>query len=313
MKYLKTFTDESSYETFKNSSEWVTPNICYLKSSDGVAYGAYVPPPPQLALAGDVAYWDGSKVKTTPYSKWNISLGTPVGVVVVPEGFAPDGKARIVSLLFVDASGNTSTSYKSMKWSNINVDTKLTNFDRVPTTNNKGGTSTGSNGTGYLPSDKFTGATSFVDPKAKYNSTYSLIPSPYLGESPNPEYYKEILSGSANINALSDFNGLSNTQTLVGLGSDYVAANAAWKYKDGASNLQWYLPAMGELGYIMPRFNEINNIITALGGVAVDGSSMFWSSSEYINTYANSLSAYDGIVGNDGKGRTNYVRPFAIL
>lgn len=262
------------------------------------------------AMAGDVAYWDGSSVKTAPLSSWSTSLGTPVGVVVVPEGFAPDGKARIISLLYVDASGNTSTSYKRMKWSNVKVDTSLTNYTKVPTTDNAGSTSTGSNTNGYLPSDNFTGATSFVDPKVKYSQTSDLIPSPYLGDVPNPEYNKEILSSDINVNALSDFNGLSNTETLVGLSADYVAANAAYKYNDGASNLQWYLPAMGELGYLMPRFNEINSVITALGGVAV-ASSAFWSSSECSKNSACHLSTYDGSVNSYAKSNTSYVRPFS--
>lgn len=261
------------------------------------------------AMAGDVAYWDGSRVKTTPLSKWDASLGTPVGVVVVPEGFAPDGKARIIGLKSVDKNGNQSSSHVSMKWG-VTGDTSLTNFNRVPTTDNNGSTSTGSNGIGYLPSDNFTGATSFVDPKAKYRKTSNLIPSPYLGDVPNPEYNKEI---SGYNNALSDFNGLSNTETLVGLGTGYTPANAAYKYNDGASNLQWYLPAMGELGYLMLRFNEINSVITALGGVAVSESYGFWSSSEYSSLYAYSLDTYNGYVDYYGKNYYDCVRPFAIL
>lgn len=304
MKYLKVLENEAAHEAFKSGSEYVEPHICYLKDSGGIRWKAYVPPP---ALAGDVAYWDGSSVKTTPYAKWNPSLGTPVGVVVVPEGFAPDGKARIVSLLGVDKSGNTSTSLVSMGWGVYGTDTNLTNFTRVPTTDNNGSTSTGSSSYGYLPSDKFTGATSFVDPKAKYNGTSNLIPSPYLGDVPNPEYNKEI---SGYNNALSDFNGLSNTKTLVGLGSGYTAANAAYKYNDGASNLQWYLPAMGELGYLMPRFNEINSVITALGGVAV-ASDCFWSSSEYSSGSAYSLYTSGGIVDSHYKSNSYCVRPFS--
>lgn len=304
MKYLKVLENEATYQAFKSGSEYVEPHICYLKDSGGIRWKAWEP-----VMAGDVAYWDGSSVKTTPNSKWNPSLGTPIGVVVVPEGFAPDGKPRIVSLLYVDASGNTSTSYKSMKWSNVSVDTSLTNFTKVPTTDNNGSTSTGSDSYGYLPSDKFTGATSFVDPKAKYSRTSDLIPSPYLGDVPNPEYYKE-LDGN---NVLSDFNGLSNTETLVGLGADYVAANAAYKYNDGASNLQWYLPAMGELGYLMPRFNEINSVITALGGVAV-ASNGFWSSSEYSSYSAYYLGTNSGYVSyGDKYGNLKCVRPFSIL
>ena len=306
MKYLKVFEKENNYTEYKDSSEWITPNVSLIRETGGVKFKPYIPPP---VLVGDVAYWDGSSVKTTPLSSWSTSLGTPVGVVVVPEGFAPDGKARIVSLLYVDASGNTSTSYTGMKWSKVKVDTELTNYTKVPTTDNAGSTSTGSDIYGYLPSDKFTGTTSTIDPKAKYRGFTPMVPSPYLGEAPNPEYSKEI-SGN---NALSDFNGLSNTQTLVGLGADYVAANAAYKYNDGASNLQWYLPAMGELGYLMPRWNEINNVIEALGGVAVNGSSLFWSSSEYSSSSAYSLYSINGYVSNGSKGSSSYVRPFSIL
>lgn len=305
MKYLKVLADERAHEAFKSSSEYVEPHICYLKDIGGIKWKTYEP-----VMAGDVAYWDGSRVKTTPYSKWNTSLGTPVGVVVVPKGFAPDGKIRIISLNYVDASGNTSTSVKSMKWGPFGTDTELTNFNRVPITDNAGSTSNGSYYDGYLPSDNFTGATSFVDPKTKYNSTGLLAPSPYLGEGPNPEYSKEI---SGYNNALSDFNGLSNTETLVGLGEDYAAANACWKYKDGASNLQWYLPGMGELGYLMPRWNEINSVITALGGAAVHGEIAFLSSSEHSSSSVYCLYSPKGLASNYNKGNSYYFRPFATI
>lgn len=104
----------------------------------------------------------------------------------------------------------------------------------VPITDNTSMYSTGSNNAGYLPSDAFSGRACVTDTHARYQAVENMIPSPYYGESPNTEYYKT-LSGK---NALSDFNGLANTTTLVILGSNYGAANAAWKYNDGVSNLQ---------------------------------------------------------------------------
>ena len=313
MKYFRVFETESNYTDFVNGSDYVTPNLCVIKSTGGTKCKPYIPPL-MPAAAGDVAYWDGSSVKTTPLSSWNTSLGTPVGVVVVPTGFAPDGKARIIGLKSVDKNGNQSSSHVDIEWGPNNIDTNLTNFTKVPTTDNAGSTSSGSNSYGSLPSDKFTGTTSYVDSKVKYfsTSTSDMIPSPYLGDVPNTEYYKTI-SGN---NALSDFNGLSNTQTLVGLGTNYKAANATYKYKDGTSNLQWYLPAMGELGYLMPRFNVINNTITALGGLAVtSSSSSFWSSSEN-----NRASVYILVTSNGDVRLTTkdtsffyYVRPFATI
>lgn len=316
MKYLRVLQDETAYDTFKNSTEYITPNICYLQSSGGIRRKLRLPPPPPVALC-DVAYWDGSSVKTTPYSKWSTSLGTPVGVVVIPEGFAPDGKPRIISLKYVGKNGAASSTNVGIEWGKYGTDTSLTNFTGVPKTDNAGSTSTSSSSYGYLPSDKFTGTTSYVDSKAKYyNSTSYMIPSPYLNDGPNPEYYKEI-SGN---NALSDFNGLSNTEVLVGLGTSYTAANAAYKYNDGVSNLQWYLPAMGELGYIMPRFNEINNVITALGGIIIHteaGNDSHWSSSESSSMNAYYLMPSYGKVenynGNWDKDGPYDVRPFAML
>ena len=286
--------------------------MCYINEIKGLKFNPYIPPKPLPALAGDVAYWDGSKVKTTPLSNWNTSLGIAIGVVVVPEGFAPDGKVRIVSLMGVDRNGNQSSSHVNMTWGGYDIDdTEITRFVLVPTTDNAGSTSAGSNGTGYLPSDKFTGAQSFIDPKAKYFGVTPYVPSPYLGEDPNPEYYKELNRG----NVLSDFNGLSNTQTLVGLGSDCEAANAAWKFNDGASALQWYLPAMGELGYIMPRFNEINTTITALGGITINNEEYkyHWSST-YVGLFdVICLKCNDGFINLQMLDANQYTRPFAMI
>lgn len=221
----------------------------------------------------------------------------------------PDGKARIIGL----------KSDGCQTWGTSDTDvSELTNYNKVPTTDNVGSTSTGSSSYGYLPSDGFTGATSFVDSTAKYNVSSNLIPSPYLGDNKtlNPEYSKEILSGDTNVNCLSDFNGLSNTEVLVGLGTDYEAAQYCWSYSDDSSNLQWYLPAAGELGFIMPRFNAINASITAVGGSSVSSGSSrcFWSSSEDSYNKAYSVCVRYGLVGSHTKSVNGYyVRPFAII
>ena len=285
------------------------PNASYVRETNECYFKPYVPP---ISLC-DIAYWDGSKVKTVSQDKWNSGLGTAIGVVVIPSGFAPDGKARIVSLKYaVDINGTSSTNASYLSWGPTGTDTSLTNYTKVPTTDNAGSTSTGSYSSGYLPSDNFTGATSFVDSKAKYSRISELIPSPYItrdGKNEfNPEYSKAI-SGN---NALSDFSGSANTQTLVGLGADYIAANACWNYKDGSSNLQWYLPAAGELGFLVPRFNAINSTLTTVGGSSV-ASDYFWSSSEYSSDYAYYVSTGNGYVGSGNKRYNVYVRPFAVL
>ena len=165
-----------------------------------------------------------------------------------------------------------------MKWSTSSVDTNLTNHNRVPTTDNAGPNTTGSGSRGYLPSDKFTGATSYVDSTAKYYGSTPYAPSPYLGDKPNPAYYTPI-SGYNNV--LADFDGKGNTDVLVGLGADYVAANAARNYKAaGAEEIKWYLPAAGELGYMLPRFNKIQAALTKVNAPQLGGGQGYWSSSE---------------------------------
>lgn len=77
---------------------------------------------------------------------------------------------------------------------------------------------------------------------------------------------------------MADFNGKSNTDILVALGSDYDAANAAKNYSVEGIDIDWYLPACGELAFLPVRYNAINDSIVALGGTSVPQTA-FWSSS----------------------------------
>ena len=289
--------------------DYVEPHVVLVEETNTVSYKA-ITPPPLPAMAGDIAYWDGSSVKTCTVDTWSTSLGTPVGVIVIPEGFAPDGKVRIISLKGVDSNGNQ-TEYHELVWAEYGLRTPLLQYTVLPTTDNVGSTSTGSNTSGYLPSDNFEGAQSYVDPEAKYVGYAPYIPSPYLGDAPNPEYYKTLDGG----NVFSDFNGLSNTQSIVELSSTHTAANACWKYSDGASNLQWYLPAAGEMGYILPRLNIINETLAIVGGTVFPLSSgkLFLWSTEYNSKFAHFLEMGDGYVFTTSKDYEGYVRPFATI
>jgi hypothetical protein len=82
-----------------------------------------------------------------------------------------------------------------------------------------------------------------------------FCPSPYLGNSLNPNYL--IYKFGEYKNAFNDFDGLGNT-TILSKNSDYLAANGAWRYKDGSTSSQWYLPSIGELAIVFARINNIN-------------------------------------------------------
>ena len=101
-------------------------------------------------------------------------------------------------------------------------------------------------------------------------------------------------------------------------GSTYAPA-AACCYcfsTDGTKRGDWYLPACGELGYIMPRFNAINTSIAALKkaygvGVQLSSNDSYWSSSEYSSYFARYVNTPNGAVNpNYSKNSNYYVRAF---
>jgi hypothetical protein len=129
----------------------------------------------------------------------------------------------------------------------------------------------------------------------------------------NPNYAATEYNGSTIVNMLADVNGAANTTCLVGFGDTFSAANACHRFTPGTHNGEWYLPAIGELGYAIALYDDINAKIAAAGngnGVQLDGSVAYWSSTEYSGYYACRLYMGNGYVCNDRKDSYNYVRAF---
>lgn len=269
--------------------------------------------------AGDVAYWDGSKVKTIDVNKWNNGLGIAVGVVVVPKGFAPDGKTRIVGLNWFDGDGNRTNYMNYFTWSKDYYQSVNEGGQLFPITNNNSVSYDSlSHGSGYFPSDMFSGNISYVDPESKYIEEVGyMIPSPYYIDSPNESYHSEVGSGVGTNASALDFDGLQYSNNISNdyLGSYYYqcAGYACLKYNDGVSNLQYYLPALGEMGYLMARLGKINSTISALNGNIIKG--YLWSSSAYDRSDAFYLNTSEGYVKNNVKNYADVVsaRSFAII
>ena len=317
MKYLKKFGSETEYNTYISGSEVFLPNVSLI-GVDDVRYNPIPTPPPSIISAGMICYADSSnKLKFCTVGEWDSSLGTAQGVVVVPSNHTPDGTARIMCITGVNTDGTESSSDVEMVLG-PEVDTSLPNMNKVPTWDNTIGGTVGNNSFGFLPSDNpsFTGATCATDSIAKYNGETPYIPSPYLEDgSQNPDYINTVEATTGN--CLSDFNGKSNTEVLVGLGSDYVAANACNKYGTTAIPAgNWYLPAMGELGYIMPRFNEIQSALQKVSGVQLNSGSItffYMSSTESSNHFSYNVDISYSNVIQGLKSNTYYVRAFASV
>ena len=300
---------------------------------------------PSQSVAGDLCFYDRTtdSVIIVASDAWNISTYpssryVPIGVVVVPgsHNVYGDGSCGVMSLkaMNYNSPDSGSTSIVPMYWGGFGDNISLPNLDKVPNGNTSNGIPTGLTSSASLPSDKFSGTQCAHDTDVSYyNTSVTPIPSPYLTDgSRNPGYYQITLPSSPS-NALADFDGIGNSQVLWGLATSqsswktassitnnsssgyYPAACCCWRYHtEGTSQGDWYLPACGELGYIMPPFNKINEAIdkmrTAYGssvGVKLSGS-YCWSSTEYSSDYARSMTTSTGNVDDYNKNRSGSVR-----
>ena len=292
---------------------------------------------------GKLLIVEAAKFNVTEYPSSNYS---PVGVVVIPgsHNVYGDGSCAVMSLKEMNYTtpDSGSTSYQYMYWGQYNVDiSNMTNFNQVCYVGSNGTvnkTVQGAYDYAYLPSDKFSTVQNPYDKDTYfyYNDNDKYIPSPYNDDDTRNTAYYQTSSPSSSNNAMSDFDGVGNTTKLINLatgqsnwktassitnnsGSGYSpSACCCWRYHtEGTKQGDWYLPACGELGYIMPKFNKINQaistLISAYGssvGVQVNVGNLYWSSSEYSSTYARGVDTDRGSVYYYSKGNFIYVRAF---
>lgn len=296
---------QSIGQTSYNLVEKVGQNIgIFEKISIGISASESGP--------GDYCFYDKQQNKviiipnSTDLSLLSTDNYVPIGVVVVPgkHNVYGDGSCGVMSLkeMNCDTPSTGGTSEYYMYWGEYNVDIPdLLYFNEVPIGNTSDGIPTESNKEGYLPSDRFSLIQCLHDTDAYYNQ-YTLSPSPYFTDgSRNPGYY-QITSPLSSANALSDFDGIGNTNKMISkrgtkdysswipnreTEEDYPAASCCnMFYTEGTSQGDWYLPAIGELGYIMPPFNKINTAIDNI--IQTYGSSIgiklndyhYWSSTQ---------------------------------
>ena len=186
-----------------------------------------------------------------------------------------------------------------------------------------------------------------------------LSPSPYRvvdGEwLPNEDYYTKKISSN---NALSDFEGPKNTKIITDnvtvenwksvipianswSEGNYPAACCCARFKTVGTNSfvdmlnrntgddtkeywkqnkVWYMPACGELGYILPNFSvnnvALNNIKSLYGSsvaVPLSGGYNYWSSSEYSRGSARYMDMSSGRVNGFGKDSKYFAMAFCAL
>lgn len=276
---------------------------------------------PSKAVAGDYCLYDKQADKLIIVQNDKLSVDdfpltdyTPVGVVVIPgsHDVYGTGQCGVMSLVYMDINtpDTGSTSYNSMYWGQADSSIEaLPDLGSLPYCDSSGNSLSGTNYEAYLPSDSFSGTQCPHDTTAYWRQSSYRAPSPYLTDGSRNSMYYQTSAPSSRYNALSDFNGVTNTTILINLatkqpdwntastitnssGSGYSpAACCCWRFHtDGTKQGDWYLPALGELGYAVSRLKAINEAISKLSStyessyyISIHRNVYHWSSTECSN------------------------------
>lgn len=279
-------------------------------------------------LAGDICFYD--KLNQTKIfvrgkfrkSDFPLDLYTPIGIVFVPGIHSVYGANTCCILSLPDMNCNTPNT-GSVDAQSICFGPQTT--QATPTYNvvgvyNADHTALTTSGFGYLSKNGL------------YNYANTHIPDPYNADmSRNPDYYSKAVSA---YNAMADFNGKNNSNLILGIrgvknyntwkpiyntAANYPATSCCdMFYTEGTAQGQWYLPAAGEWGYIMSKWNAIRKSITLLnkvyGNIAaqlVDNAS-YWTSSQH-NTKNNRYVHTDNGMGHTTKTTVMKIKACAII
>ena len=293
-KFITDFDTTAEYNSAKSNFD--LPHVSLTEDDMVVHYH------PLVAKLYDYLYEDGSFGKKD-------ATKTAIGVCVIPGGVLPDGKARFMSLKGMTlTSPNEGGKDTRMYWGGYGSDiSSLTNFQTVVTGDT---TAEGTSSSGFVPK----------------NGSYSNTP-----HIPSPIDYFSAYSSKG---ATSDLDGKANTKKILavdnaastawqtasaitnnsGATNVHPAAQCCWRFNPGSTNQgDWYLPSIGELAFIMPNFDKLNTAISDVGGVQLNATTYYWSSTEYDETNAWYVGTSLGYVGSTNKYGDGYVRAFLAL
>jgi hypothetical protein len=313
MYYLKKYNTHTTYNTFKNSDEFKTPHVALITEDKSVFYSK----PP--CIAGNIAYWNGTQIKNVPYQKYNTLLGVPIGIVVIPLKHDVYGQNSYSIISLKDMSCNTPTTgtldNEPMCFSPSGDLANIPTYNVVVVENGSGGLTT--NGFGYLSKN------------GKYAATSLHIPDPYLADmSRNPDYYNTSVS---KYNCMADFQGKNNSDAVLNIRgikdytnwkptynktTDYPAVSCCDMYfTEGTTQGDWYLPSAGEWGYVMSKWNNIQEAFNVLNEAhnnifkTIENNTSYWTSTEHNSANVRYVHTDNGM-GHMAKTTTGKVRAF---
>ena len=311
MKYFRLFQTHAEHEQEKGELEKLEMYLSYCKNTDEVTLFYNKKSKYEV---GDYLLSSGEVIKNADYTKQEV-----IGVCVIPDNFISktgvNSKARFCAL-------NESTAkYKTSNTEDI----ELSMFDKFGCVGETtSGIWTPTNilthniNTGCIPGQA-SHFTKTVNNKYDsgtywYNNLVHHIASPYLYVNGEYVFNDGVYNGCVNdiVSALSDMDGKANTTVIEN--SDHKAAIYCTGYStSGTSHGDWYLPTIGELAFIMPRFDIINNAISKVGRTSFNTTGTYWSSTQCTTDKAYIIYAKNGLIQGDYKNTNLHVRPFFRL
>ena len=144
----------------------------------------------------------------------------------------------------------------------------------------------------------------------------------------NPDYYNTKVSS---YNCMSDFGGETNSNAVLSTrgnknytswkptyntGSDYPAVSCCdIFFTEGTTQGDWYLPSAGEWGYVMSKWDSIQEAFEVLNTThnntfkALEDNSSYWTSTEHNSANVRYVHTNNGM-GHMAKTTTGKVRAF---
>lgn len=281
MKYIKKFSNHSSYELFKLGREFVKPNLSLCIEEDELHYTQYIKP---YYKFGDILYeniYGGTKITSNILDPSEGYI--PIGLCLAPTDFFGIGeKARFMSLKNMSCNdpdnGTTdiSLSLNSPAW--LCLGYKDFNISEI-------------NDITYIYKDIQSISRGYNVPIYDSNNNWNLS---VLGEV--NKYAATDIDGKNKTNiilryATSPENWKINTIITNNANSgNYPAVCCCWRYHTISTQQgDWYLGAAGEMLIILHKKSSINNILNNLNSLYPNNcihnlvEHNYWTSTEFFH------------------------------
>jgi hypothetical protein len=324
MKY-NVFTN--SVENLKLMSKKITllSTLCFLL----FALGAKAQTPPNAfnysAVARNAA---GQPIATTTIGiQITILKTSPTGASQYSENHFVNTDAFGLFNLVIGAGAVQSGSMATIDWSNDNYYLKVgmdaaggTNFLTMGTTQllsvpyalyaksagTVSGGGTGGNFTHYI-GEEFGGGVIFHLWKDAQGLEHGLIVD--KTDLSTSQVWSNIDQTLIGPSAQSPWDGLSNSNAIVGQAGHSSSAAALCLNSTNGGQSDWYLPSIQELNMLWNNYYTVARSLTQISGATQLQLAVYWSSSEYANFSAWSFSFYTGSAyGTSLKTNASYVR-----